>query len=64
MTHRHNLPAIAAALMTLGVASASAEILTTTPGYMELSQVHESELAPDELWARMIIPSSWWNDSH
>ena len=53
-----------AATLGLMLPGAEAEVVTATPSYMELSQVHQSDLSPAELWNRLTIPAEWWKDAH
>ncbi|WOI54623.1 SRPBCC domain-containing protein [Parvularcula sp. LCG005] len=43
---------------------ASAEVVSASPDHMELVLSDVSELAPDELWKKLIKPSRWWSGDH
>src|SRR6056297_1385533 len=54
---------IASALIAI-VPAARAEIISSSPDHFTLKLEAETELSPDEVWARLIDPSSWWLPEH
>jgi len=58
-----------ALLATLGasiglIGCANAEVVTAAPDHFTLKLEAETELSPDEVWARLIDPPSWWLPDH
>ena len=52
-------------LFTLGfVWTAQAEVVTASPDHFTLKLEAESELSPDEVWERLVVPSEWWQSDH
>ena len=43
---------------------AQADIVKATPSHFTLKHEGHSELTPDDLWARLIDPASWWHPDH
>lgn len=43
---------------------AQADILAASPDHFTLRQEAVSELPPDELWAKLVVPSQWWHPDH
>ncbi len=43
---------------------ASAEVISATPDHFTLKLEAETELTPDEVWARLVDPESWWLPDH
>ncbi|MCR9271276.1 MAG: SRPBCC family protein [Hyphomonadaceae bacterium] len=41
-----------------------AEVVTASPDHFTLKLEAETELAPNEVWARLIVPSEWWQSDH
>lgn len=46
------------------IGCAHAEVVTATPDHFTLKLEAETELSPDEVWARLIDPKSWWLPDH
>ncbi len=44
--------------------AASAEIVSSSPTHFKLRHETVSNLAPDELWQRLVNPASWWHPDH
>lgn len=42
----------------------AAEILSSAPDHYTLYHESLTELSPDEAWARLIEPASWWSPEH
>lgn len=59
-------PALLAALgASVGlIGGASAEVVAAAPDHFTLRLEAETELTPDEVWARLIDPPSWWLPDH
>lgn len=59
-------PAILTALgCSLGlIGCASADVIAASPDHFALKLEAETELSPDEVWARLIDPPSWWLPDH
>lgn len=53
----------AGAALTIG-ASAQAEVIEAAPDHYVLKQEASSDLAPADIWARLIDPASWWHPDH
>ena len=58
-----------AVLATLGVGlglmgCASADVVSASPDHFTLKLEADTELTPDEVWARLIEPKSWWLPDH
>jgi hypothetical protein len=53
----------AAAVFTAPLAT-EAEVITSAPDHFTLVLEAETELTPDEVWARLIVPSDWWQGAH
>ncbi len=51
-------------LLSLTSLSASAEIVEASPDHYVLRQEATSSLSPEEMWARLINPASWWHPDH
>lgn len=56
------LLAIAACL--LATAQAHAEVIEVASGHYVLKHEARSELGPEDLWARLINPATWWHPDH
>lgn len=56
------LSAIGCGLGLMGCASA--DVITATPDHFTLKLEAETELSPDEVWARLIDLKSWWLPDH
>jgi len=52
--------AIAIALSSGG----HAEVLASAPDHFTLKLDAETELSPDEVWERLIVPADWWLSDH
>lgn len=46
------------------IGCASAEVVNAAPDHFTLKLEAETELSPDEVWARLIDPKSWWLPDH
>jgi uncharacterized protein YndB with AHSA1/START domain len=46
------------------IGCASADVVTATPDHFTLKLEAETELSPEEVWARLIDPPSWWLPDH
>ncbi len=44
--------------------SAQAEIISAAPDHFTLKLEAETELTPDEVWTRLIVPADWWLPDH
>ena len=44
--------------------AAMAEVVTASPDHFTLKLQAESDLTPEEVWARLIVPSEWWQSDH
>lgn len=53
-----------ASALIAAVPAAHAEIISSAPDHFTLKLEAETELSPDEVWARLIDPSSWWLSEH
>lgn len=53
----------AGAALAIG-ASAQAEVIEAAPDHYVLKQEASSDLAPADIWARLIDPASWWHPDH
>ncbi|MEO1656761.1 MAG: hypothetical protein AAFR65_03495 [Pseudomonadota bacterium] len=52
------------AALSLLVSQGSAEVLSSNEAGFTLSHQASSSLAPEELWDRLMAPSTWWADDH
>jgi uncharacterized protein YndB with AHSA1/START domain len=43
---------------------AEAEIVTATDDHFTLKLEANSELSPEQVWERLIVPSEWWQSPH
>ncbi len=43
---------------------AHGEVVTAQPDHFTLKLEATTELSPDEVWARLIEPSTWWQSDH
>ena len=43
---------------------AHAEVVSSAPDHFTLKLEAETELSPDEVWARLIVPADWWLGDH
>lgn len=43
---------------------AQSEVITSSPDHFTLKLEAETELSPDEVWARLIEPKDWWQSDH
>lgn len=41
-----------------------AEVVSSAPDHFTLQLVAESSLSPEQVWARLIEPSQWWQSDH
>lgn len=41
-----------------------AEVVTSAPDHFTLALEAETELTPEEVWARLIDPADWWQGAH
>jgi uncharacterized protein YndB with AHSA1/START domain len=48
----------------LACASAQADIVESSDSHYVLRHEATSTLAPDALWQRLIVPSTWWHPDH
>ena len=48
----------------LACTAAHADIVESSDAHYVLKHEATSTLAPDALWARLIVPSSWWHPDH
>lgn len=55
------IPAVAASFVS---SIANAEVVTSAPDHFTLVLEAETELSPDEVWARLIDPQEWWQSDH
>lgn len=55
---------LAFSLFVVACFPAFAEILSSSSTHFTLRHEAKSVLPPDELWARLIQPSSWWHPEH
>ncbi|MEM7329582.1 MAG: hypothetical protein AAF437_12635 [Pseudomonadota bacterium] len=55
---------VALGLSAVLAAPAQAEIITATSDHFTLKLEAETELSPDEVWARLIVPADWWQGDH
>jgi uncharacterized protein YndB with AHSA1/START domain len=46
------------------IGCASADVVTATSDHFTLKLEAETELTPDEVWARLIEPETWWLPDH
>ncbi|MEO1189698.1 MAG: ATPase [Pseudomonadota bacterium] len=44
--------------------AAQAEVVTASSDHFTLKLEAVSELSPDEVWARLIVPADWWHGDH
>lgn len=44
--------------------SVQAEVVKASSEHYRLEQKKVCELSPDELWQKLIVPSSWWHPEH
>ncbi len=56
--------AIAAGATMALSATAQAEVIEAAPDHYVLKQEASSDLAPADIWARLIDPASWWHPDH
>ena len=47
-----------------GVLPASAEVIAAAPDHYTLRHEAVSALSPDDMWARLIQPDTWWHPDH
>lgn len=58
-------PIIASVSVALALAfGAQAEVISSTPDHFTLKLEAETELSPDEVWERLIVPADWWLGNH
>ena len=62
MTRTAVLAALGFSLGLIGCAHA--DVVTASPDHFTLKLEAETELSPDEVWARLIEPSTWWLSDH
>ena len=43
---------------------AHAEVISAAPDHFTLKLEAETELTPDEVWERLIVPADWWLPDH
>lgn len=55
---------VAATAGILACAAAHADIVESSDSHYVLRHEATSPLAPDALWARLVVPSSWWHPDH
>ena len=55
------IPAVAVSFVT---SVATAEVVSSAPDHFTLALEAETELNPDEVWARLIEPKDWWQSDH
>ena len=46
------------------IGCASADVVSASPDHFTLKLEAETELSPDEVWARLIEPADWWLPDH
>lgn len=46
------------------IGCAHADVVTASPDHFTLKLEAETELSPDEVWARLVEPSTWWLSDH
>jgi len=44
--------------------SAHSEVISAAPDHFTLKLEAETELTPDEVWERLIVPADWWLPDH
>lgn len=55
------------ASLTVAIAlpiGAQADVISAAPDHFTLKLEAETELTPDEVWNRLIIPAEWWLSDH
>ena len=43
---------------------ANGEVVSAAPNHFTLKLEAETELSPDEVWERLIVPAEWWRSDH
>lgn len=44
--------------------AAQAEVVTATKDHFTLKLEAESDLSPEDVWTRLIVPADWWQGDH
>ena len=58
-------PIIAALAVSLGLpAAAGAEVVKSSDDHFTLKLEATSELSPEQVWERLIVPTEWWQSPH
>ncbi|MEM7742017.1 MAG: hypothetical protein AAF225_14610 [Pseudomonadota bacterium] len=57
-------PILLAALLLAITSPSFAEVTASSPSGFTLRHEASSLLSPDELWQRLVSPSTWWADDH
>ncbi len=54
----------AAALFVTPLLGAQAEVISSAPDNFTLKLEAETDLTPEQVWDRLIVPSEWWQSDH
>ncbi len=51
-------------VIVLTIGPAKADVVSSSDAHFALRHEHDSTFSPEELWQRLISPSSWWHPGH